>query len=153
MSLRDLIGQRSEPYRFVVEEGKIAEFVRAIRATDPLHHDRAAAEAAGLRGILAPPTFVAASQHWAPATGGLSLSLDLRRVLAGGGEWEYIHPVCAGDELMVTMSVESVVEKQGSRGQMGIVRVRTEFTRDGGLVQAYMNDIIQFGSIDETAAA
>lgn len=145
--LRDLIGQRSQPYRFVVEEGKLNEFARAVGATDPLYGDPDAAAAAGLRGVLAPPTFVAASAHWAPAAGGLSLGLDVRRVLAGGGEWQYFQPVCAGDELTVTMHVESVQEKQGSRGPMDIMRVRTEFERDGELVQVYANDIIQFGSI------
>jgi len=151
--LRDLVGQSSKPYRFVVEEGKIAEFARAVGATDPLYRDREAAAAAGLRGILAPPTFVAASAHWAPSEGGLSLGLDVKRVLAGGGEWEYFEPVCAGDEITVTMHVESVTEKQGSRGPMGIMRVRTDFERDGELMQVYSNDIIQFGPVDEETSA
>lgn len=145
--LQDLVGQSSQPYRFVVEEGKIAEFVRAVGATHPLFRDREAAVAAGLRGILAPPTFVAASAHWAPRDGGLSLGLDVKRVLAGGGEWQYFQPVCAGDELTVTMHVESVKEKQGSRGPMEIMRVRTDFERDGELVQVYANDIIQFAPV------
>lgn len=151
--LQDLVGQRAEPYRFVVEEGKIAEFARAVGATDPLHRDPEAARAAGLPGLLAPPTFVAASMHWAPAGGGLALGLDLRRVLAGGGEWEYLQPVCAGDELAVSVVVQSVTEKQGSRGPMAVIRVRTEFTREGELVQAYSNDIIQFGALEQEAAA
>lgn len=142
--LQSLVGQRSKPYRFVVEEGKVAEFAKAVGSTDPLHFDRGAAQEAGLSACLAPPTFVTVSSHWAPKDSGLSLGLDLRRVLAGGGEWEYLQPVCAGDELTVQMVVESVTEKEGSRGPMDILRLRTEFTRDEELVQVYSSDIIQF---------
>ncbi|MFB7890661.1 MaoC family dehydratase N-terminal domain-containing protein [Microbacterium sp. NPDC056044] len=150
--LTELVGTAAQPFRFVVEEGKVAEFARAVQATDPLFRDAAAAADAGLSGVLAPPTFSTASAHWAGPESSPALGLDLKRVLAGGGEWEYLAPVVAGDELEAVTSVESVVEKQGSRGPMAVIRVRTDFSRDGEVVQRYTSNIIQFGAVDEVGA-
>ncbi|MCR2799330.1 MaoC family dehydratase N-terminal domain-containing protein [Microbacterium sp. zg-Y818] len=151
--LSELVGTTAEPFRFVVEEGKVAEFARAVQATDPLFRDPAAAAAAGLSGVLAPPTFSAASAHWSAPASSPALGLDLTRVLAGGGEWEYLSPIVAGDRLEAVTTVESVVEKVGSRGPMAVIRVRTDYARDGEVVQRYTSNIIQFGPVDEGSAA
>ena len=51
-------------FRFVVEEGKVAEFAKAVRDDNPAYRDRAAAARQGFAGIPAPLTFVATSAHW-----------------------------------------------------------------------------------------
>lgn len=147
-----LVGQKGTPYRFVVEEGKVAEFVRAVHATEPLFSDREAAAAEGLSGVLAPPTFSVASSHWAVPGAVPDLQLDLRGVLAGGNEWEYLLPVVAGDELLATTEVESVTTKQSGRGPMTVIGLKTEFTRSETLVQVYRSTILQFAAKDEEAA-
>ena len=149
--LTEIVGTTAQPFRFVVEEGKVAEFAHAVQATDPLFRDAGAAAAAGLTGVVAPPTFSTASAHWSGPESAPALGLDLARVLAGGGEWEYLSPLVAGDELIATTTVESVVEKQGSRGPMAVIRVRTDFARDGEIVQRSTSTIIQFGAVDEEA--
>src|SRR3546814_14550058 len=50
-------------FRFVVEDGKVAEFAKAVRDDNPAHRDRAAAEEQGFAGIPAPLTFVSPSPH------------------------------------------------------------------------------------------
>lgn len=140
----DLKGREGTPYRFVVEEGKVAEFARAVQATDPLLVDRSAAIAAGLPGVLASPTFSVSSAHWAVPGAVPELGLDLRRVLAGGGEWEYLAPVTAGDELEVLMRVADVTRKESSRGPMTVIALESVFRRDGEVVQRYTSTILQF---------
>lgn len=139
-----LVGKAGVPYRFVVEEGKVAEFANAVHAVDPLFRDADASADAGLSGILAPPTLAPASAHWAVPGAMPDLQLDLRGVLAGGSEWEYLSPVCVGDVLTVTSLVESVTRKEGGSRPMTIIALRTNFTRDGELVQIYRSTVLQF---------
>lgn len=145
-----LVGATGTPCRFVVEEGKVREFAKAVHATDPIFSDPETASAAGIAGVLAPPTFSVASAHWAVPGAMPDLQLDLRGVLAGGNEWEYIAPIAVGDELVATSSVESVTRKESARGPMTIIGVRTDFTRSGRIVQIYRSTILQFEVPEES---
>ncbi len=51
---------------FPVEAGHILTFARAIGDDNPVYRDEEAALAAGLGGIIAPPTFVVAGAHFDP---------------------------------------------------------------------------------------
>ncbi len=51
---------------FPVERGHIAIFARAIGDPNPVYWDGAAAERSEVGGIIAPPTFVEAGQHFDP---------------------------------------------------------------------------------------
>ena len=55
---RKLIGTVLEPVVAEVEKGEIRQFAAAIGATDPIHTDLAAAQAAGYPNLVAPPTLV-----------------------------------------------------------------------------------------------
>jgi acyl dehydratase len=54
--------------RFPVEEGAILAFARAVGDPNPIYHDRAYAAKSEFGGIIAPPTFVEAGQHFNPAS-------------------------------------------------------------------------------------
>src|SRR3546814_933936 len=111
-------------FRFVVEEGKVAEFAKAVRDDNPAHRDRAAAEEQGFAGIPAPLTFVAASAHWRRGPNPLAeQNLDLTRTLHGESEWEYARPLLAGEELTVHQELAGIEEKQCRRG--GTLRIYT----------------------------
>lgn len=118
---QSIIGLQFPEFRFRVEEGKIAEFARAIHCTDPCHFDLEAARELGFSAQPAPPTFSTASMHWQPPQGDDALGLDLERVLAGGNEWEYIRPMVAGEEFTVRTHIADVSKKQGSRGEMTLI--------------------------------
>jgi acyl dehydratase len=111
-------------FRFMVEEGKVAEFAKAVRDDNPAHRDLAAAEEQGFAGIPAPLTFVAASAHWRRGPNPLAeQNLDLTRTLHGESEWEYARPLLAGEELTVHQELAGIEEKQGRRG--GTLRIYT----------------------------
>ncbi len=52
--------------QFPVEAGHILAFANALGDDNPVYRDEAAAAAAGLDGIIAPPTFVVAGAHFDP---------------------------------------------------------------------------------------
>ncbi|GAA2828136.1 FAS1-like dehydratase domain-containing protein [Kribbella solani] len=127
MSRDRLVGRRLPTYTFVVEAGKVAEFAAAVLADDPVHFDAGAAAETGYDGVVAPPTFSAAAQSWGRPAGDGGLELDLRRVLAGGAEWEYRAPIVAGDTLTVTGEIVSVERKSGRRGGMTLITRENRF--------------------------
>lgn len=121
MADASLIGYRFPSFRFVVEEGKLHEFARAIFATDTCHFDAQVALAQGFAAPPVPPTFSTVTLHWQPPATDNPLSLDLSRVLAGGNEWEYVRPLLAGETLTVQTHIADVKHKQGSRGPMTLI--------------------------------
>ncbi len=54
---KGLIGRTYPPFRFRVEQGKIAEFARAVCEDNPIYFDEAYAAQEGFEAIPAPPTF------------------------------------------------------------------------------------------------
>src|SRR3546814_18923986 len=102
-------------FRFVVEEGKVAEFAKAVRDDNPAHRDRAAAEEQGFAGIPAPLTFVAASAHWRSGPNPLAeQNLDLTRTLHGESAWEYARPLPPGAELTVHTALTAADRRVGN---------------------------------------
>jgi hydroxyacyl-ACP dehydratase HTD2-like protein with hotdog domain len=124
-----LIGHAYTPYTFPVEHGKVREFALAVKDGDPVYRDADAARAAGYRHLPIPPTFSAATLHWAVRDEDV-VRLDLRRVLAGGAEWEYLGDVVAGDVLTVRSRIADVQEKTGSRGPMTLVITEHDFVNE-----------------------
>lgn len=127
----DLVNQVGDPFRLVIEEGKIHELARATRSESAEH----------LRDVdpIAPVTMLAVSTHWARAGAALSdrLNLDVRRVLHGGQEYVWhVPPPCAGTVLSGQQRVDRVYAKEGGRGgSMRFIELVTEYTDErGGLV-------------------
>jgi len=111
-------------FRFVVEEGKVAEMAKALRDDNPAYRDADAAREQGFDGIPAPLTFVATSAHWSRGTSPVhDLKLDLTRTLHGESEWEFARPLLAGEELTVHQALAGTEEKPGRRG--GTLRIHT----------------------------
>jgi acyl dehydratase len=136
---RSVIGQWGPTTRMPVEFGKVREFARALHDDSPCYREPERA--------LAPPTFLMSIAHW---LGDLSATrpgvrLDMRRVLHGEQEFEYLQPVRAGDVLSARSRTRDVFEKPGKRGGMMLFVVgETEFTNQHGEVVAYMrNTLIQ----------
>ncbi|MGI5490115.1 FAS1-like dehydratase domain-containing protein [Microtetraspora malaysiensis] len=121
-----LVGHTYTPYTFPVEHGKVREFAQAVKDEDPVYRDVAAARDAGYRHLPTPPTFSAVTSHWAVRDADV-LRLDLRRVLAGGAEWEYMSEIVAGDVLTVRSHIAEVQEKTGSRGPMTLIITEYDF--------------------------
>jgi len=109
------IGNTGSGITMHIERGKIREFARAIKDNNPLYFDEEyAKQTAG--GIVPPPTFTMTQAFWEEGPRKPLLTYDVRRLLHGEQEFEYLAPVHAGDVLTGTARVADVYEKQGSRG-------------------------------------
>jgi len=126
------IGNTGAPVTMRLERGKIREFARAIKDNNPLYFDEAyATQAAG--GIMPPPTFSMTSAFWEEGPRQPLLTYDVRRLLHGEQEFEYLAPMYAGDVLTGTARVADVYEKTGSRGgTMTFGVIETTFTNQRG---------------------
>ncbi len=93
-----------------LERGKIWEFARAcLNDSDAYNRDDA----------VIPPTFPRTIAFWTPPGGGERRGrerMDMRRVLHGEQEFEYVRPLRAGDVLTTESHVKEQYEKEGKRG-------------------------------------
>lgn len=150
--MSELIGKTSAPFQMRIEHGKIREFARAIKDDNPVYFDEDHAKrVAG--GIMPPPTFSMTEAFWGSDIGQLvaGLKFDLRRVLHGGQEFEYVKPVHAGDVLTATAKVADVFKKPGKRGgEMTFAVLETEYKNQRGeVVLLARSTIIETGKAVE----
>ncbi|MDO5661996.1 MAG: MaoC family dehydratase N-terminal domain-containing protein, partial [Brachybacterium sp.] len=113
-----------------VSAAKIAEFAAATGAISPLHTDPEAARAAGYADVIAPPTFLVslAQQTEAQYIQDPAAGIDFSRVVHGEESFELHRAVTAGDELVPTLTVESVRAVGGHT----MVTTRVDITTVGG---------------------
>jgi acyl dehydratase len=128
---------------WVVERGKIGEFARAVQNES---------DAYTTDNPVASPTFPQSIALWRararaprPAAGGGGggrggggSGPDMRRVLHGEQEFEYVRPLRAGDVLTAESSLKDRYEKEGKRGgTMTFTVTETVFKDQSGEVVAY----------------
>ena len=108
-------GKTYEPAIYEVGSEKIREFANAVGETEPVHHDRDAAQAAGFRDVVAPPMFavVYSARAMGPAILDPELGINLMMMLHGSQEFVWGEPVCAGDSITTTATVKDLYEKDG----------------------------------------
>jgi acyl dehydratase len=125
-----------------IEFGKIREFARAIKDDNPLYFDEEyARKTAG--GVMPPPTFTMTQGFWDDGQGRIDLGLDLRRVLHGEQEFEYLKPIYAGDVLTARAKISNVEKRPGKRGgEMTFVTVETEYRNQRDEVVLYARSTI-----------
>ncbi|ANF32688.1 hypothetical protein A0130_14365 [Leifsonia xyli] len=107
----ELQGREFPPTRpYLVGREKVREFARAVFATDPISYDLDAAQAAGHRDLVAPPTFPVVVQEstLAQLLAEPDAGIDFSRVVHGDQRFSFTRPVFAGDELTATLRVTSV---------------------------------------------
>ena len=129
---RSLLGVWGPSTTMVVETGKVREFARAVKDPSPLYLDE--------QGALAPPTFLMTISHWIRDLGETraAVKLDLKRLLHGEQDFEYLRPIRAGDVLTFRSRTKDVFEKAGKRGgKMLFVLSETEYKNQRGEVVAY----------------
>jgi acyl dehydratase len=143
-----MIGERlSEPITSTITAKEAQRFALATDDLNPLYFDEAAARAAGYRTTLVPPIFLAWSL--APArpvdqvrTDGLyrgegrRVTLNVKRVMFGGEQWEFLAPVYAGDTITSETRLKSLEEKSGGSGPFVLQVTETEYTNQEGAVVA-----------------
>lgn len=142
-------GTELPPYTFVVERGKIREFVQAVGDPNPLYTDREHAAREGYADVIAPPTFGICINFW----GGWDfptlcrmLGLDPAKVLHGEQEYEYFKEIYPGDEITARPKLAKVLKKGGQAGGMKLIVLETSyFNQDGEKVLVGRSTIIERG--------
>lgn len=101
---------------YVVCREKVREFASAVGDGNPAYHDVAAAAVLGYADVVAPPTFavVLSMRAAAVVTHDPELGLDYSRVVHGEQRFVYARPIVAGDELVVTITIESIRNGAGN---------------------------------------
>jgi acyl dehydratase len=104
---------------------KIREFADAIGDPNPAYRDRDAARALGHPDVIAPPTFPFMLTFKASRViiDDPELGIDYSRVVHGEEQFTYSRPVHAGDELTVTVTLDTIRSAGGhdmitSRGEV-----------------------------------
>ncbi len=95
---------------YLVGREKVREFARAVLSDNPLNIDVAAAQAAGYRDVVAPPTFAVVIQEFTlqQLLADDEAGIDFSRVVHGDQRFQYSRPIVAGDELTATLTVTAV---------------------------------------------
>ncbi|ARJ06230.1 hypothetical protein B5808_14135 [Cnuibacter physcomitrellae] len=107
----DLVGRAFEPVGpYLVGREKVREFARAVFASNPVHDDVVAAQDAGYRDLVAPPTFAVVLQQLTldQLLASDDTGIDFERVVHGEQRFTSTRPIVAGDELTATLAVTSV---------------------------------------------
>ena len=118
-ALEEKIGVELESYTFTVEAGKIKELALAIGDLRPEY----------LAGEKLPPTFPTVIDFWG---GGKStsdlLGLNVKKVLHGEQEYEYLGEIKPGD----VVTVKGIVENAYTKAKMNFVVLKKEFYNENG---------------------
>ena len=111
----EAIGKTYPPVSYEVGHEKIREYANAIGASNPVHHERESARAAGYRDVVAPPMFcvVYSAPALGPAVVDPEVGINLATMVHGGQEFVWGEPVCAGDEITTTAKVTEIYERDG----------------------------------------
>lgn len=132
---KSIEGNRGKPFRVVVEEGKVREFARAVKSSNPAY------VAEGQPQATSPVTFLASSVFWQgspEASPWGDAELNWERILHGEQEFVFPGPPpAAGTELTAEARIDRVYEKEGKRGgTMTFVDAVTEYRDPSGAVVA-----------------
>ena len=153
--MRAAIGVDGPPSVLEVEKTNCRMFARSVGHKDAIFYDEDPAEAAGYRGVVAPPGFLGTPifnpnrPAGAPGEmGGRGFSIPYKRVLNGGTEYEYFPEndvICSGDTITARTKVSGFEETTGSLGPMLITRRETTYTNQHGKVVAKLyGTVIQY---------
>jgi hypothetical protein len=131
---RTSVGREGAEFELDVERGKIAEFARAVHATDPAHFLR--------EGALSPPTFLTTMFFWEERVEGANpwhlVKMSQERGMHA--EQEYVFhgpPPAAGTKLTCRSRIESMYDKAGKKGgNMTFAVMVTEFRDPSGRLVA-----------------
>ncbi len=107
-----------------ISRWRISQFANAIGDKAPIYYNVDEAKKKGYMDLPVPPTFYA-TMSYSDSNFFEFLGIEMRKLLAGSREFKYYAQCCAGDIIVYTTRVESIVEKMGSKGKMDILTAVT----------------------------
>jgi acyl dehydratase len=129
------IGRTFGPYTYHVERAQIRRMAEALGEQRPIYHDPAAAHAAGLPDLVAPPTLATCYGLWAnPALLAEleALGAPLPRLLHGEQRYAYHAPIYAGDTLTARPTIVDITLKSGRSGPFALLTLETSLHNQRG---------------------
>ncbi len=137
-----LIGKGGDARIFEVEKGAIRRFADAVDDQNPLYQDEEYARNSRYRSIIAPPGFFGWPTKWTnKALPSSAISSELivalekagySGIIDGGIEYEFFHPVRAGDTLVASSVIKHISEREGRKGKAAFVITETTYTNQNG---------------------
>jgi acyl dehydratase len=111
----DAVGKSWPAFDYEIGREKIREYCNVLGIDNPVHFDRAAAQAEGFRDIVAPPMFVVVYSAGAmgPVLFDPEVEMNFAAMVHGGQEFKWNEPVCSGDLITTTPSCKEIYEKDG----------------------------------------
>jgi len=108
------IGYEFLPVTVPVEEGRLKFLAKALGETGDIYTNPDAAKAAGLPGLLAPPTFPFMLEIDAlDLVAFMSLlGESLENLLHGEENFKYFAPIYAGDKITVCKKITDIIDKK-----------------------------------------
>lgn len=144
--IAQLIGKTGETAIFEVERGAIKKLADAIGDRNPLYWDEEIARKSRYGSIIAPPGFFGWPAKWETAMPFFSeIRQDVvdtiskagySRLLDGGIEYDFFHPVRAGDTLAALSKVKDIYERESQAGKMFFSIIEITYTNQNGDVVA-----------------
>ncbi|MCC7363088.1 MAG: MaoC family dehydratase N-terminal domain-containing protein [Dehalococcoidia bacterium] len=137
-----------DPVSGEITRKEAQRYAKAVDDLNPIYFDEAAAQAAGYRTLVAPPTFLAhvVVQHGNVADLRIDgiyrsgnrrgVNLRAKRVMFGGEEWDFLLPVYVGDTVTAQTRLHSLEEKDGASGPFALMTTETTYTNQAGQVVA-----------------
>jgi len=122
------IGYEFLPVTVPVEEGRLKFLAKALGETGDIYTNPDAAIAAGLPGLLAPPTFPFMLEIDAlDLVAFMSLlGESLEKLLHGEENFKYFAPIYAGDKITVCKKITDIIDKK--EGSLQFVISENTFT-------------------------
>ena len=118
-AIEEKVGLQLETYTFKVEQGKVSELALAIGDLKEEY----------LNGERVPPTFPTVIDFWGGGSSSSDvLNLNMKKVLHGEQEYEYLGEIKQGDEI----SVSGEIEKAYTKAKMNFFVVRKDFVNQRG---------------------
>jgi acyl dehydratase len=148
----NLVGQRlAEPVTVRIDAREAQRYACAVGDLNPVYFDEEAALSAGYRTLAVPPTFVSHAPV-APRPmeelrpdglyqGSDRLRLRVDRIMFGGEEWDFLEPVCVGDDITSEVRLAALDEKTGSKGPFVRTVRETTYTNQDDVVVARSRQI------------
>ena len=121
---RKFVGHEFKSSEKKITRWHISQFANSIGDDSSIYYDVEEAKKYGYRDLPVPPTFYT-TMSYSDNTFFDFLGIDLKKLLAGSRQFKYYTQCCAGDTIVYTTRVESIVEKQGKKGKMDILTAIT----------------------------
>jgi acyl dehydratase len=128
--IKQLIGKDLvKPATLTIENGMVRKFVQATGDSNPLWQDENYAKKTKYGSTIVPPTFLTFTAFWPEEIQYRLAKLDapVKRIMAGGVEYEYFKEVKPGDMVTATAVLSDAYVRQGKEGKLLFITVEITY--------------------------